>query len=80
MNTKRTASVDYRARYRSPAEVLADRSLEGDDKLHILREWRLDTIRRIQSAAEGMEGQAPTDLREVERALEILENAPGARA
>ncbi len=75
MQTNNIQTIDYRARYRSPAEVLADRTLSGDDKLAVLREWRLDALRRVESTGEGMPGEKPA-LREVDRAIAILEELP----
>lgn len=69
-------TVDYQARYTSPADCAADPSLSPSEKRAILEGWRLDALRLSESTAEGMD-DPPHDrtmLSEVDRALELLED------
>ena len=66
---------DPRAVFAEPADVVASTQLSREDKLAILRQWRLDAIRLSASESEGMVGGEEAMLGRVESALRMLEDA-----
>lgn len=66
-------TIDYEARYDDPAQLLADPSLAHEDKLELLKAWRLDAERRSESTSEGMDGGPSPQLAAVDRALTQLQ-------
>jgi hypothetical protein len=55
-----------------PREVLTEPTLSTGEKRRILENWRLDAQRLAEGAAENTSGGVETDLRDVSKAIEKL--------
>lgn len=60
----------YFGKYELPAELLVDDSLNHDEKIRMLEQWRDDEKALIQASDEGMQGdKRPDILKQVKKAL-----------
>lgn len=61
--------MGYFGKYETPSELLADESLDTDEKIELLESWRDDKEAYMRASDEGMPGPSRSD------ALRMIENA-----
>lgn len=61
--------MGYFGKYDTPADLLADESLDTDDKIELLESWRDDKEAYMRASGEGMQGPGRSE------ALRLIENA-----
>lgn len=72
--------MPYHGKYEHPADILADESLESQEKIDLLIAWRDDKEAYIRASEEGMPGDDRADLlSKIEHALTKL-GQPNPRA
>jgi hypothetical protein len=58
--------------YRTPRDVVADKHLDRETKLMILRQWELDARELAVAEEENMQGNGPSMLSRVLRSIDLL--------
>lgn len=66
------AEEDPASAFASPQDVLADGSLTHEQKVRVLRRWKLDALEMDVATEEAMAGGEPSRLDEVIAALKAL--------
>lgn len=62
--------MGYFGKYETPADLLADESLNRDEKIELLESWREDKEAYMRASGEGMQGPGRSEaLRQIENAL-----------
>jgi hypothetical protein len=61
--------MGYFGKYDTPTDLLADGTLNTDEKIELLESWRDDKEAYMRAAGEGMQGPNRSD------ALRLIENA-----
>ena len=60
----------YHGKYSSPTDLVNDESLDRDEKIEMLKQWRDDKKALLRASNEGMEGDDPSEvLRKIKKAL-----------
>lgn len=74
--------MGYFGKYDSPAELMADDSLNTEEKIELLESWRDDKEAYMRATDEGMQGPSRAEaLRQIENALLALrEDGRGGRS
>ncbi len=66
----------YDGKYQTPAELMLDESLNRDEKVAMLKQWRNDEKDLMRAAEEGMQNDDRAHiLKEVKKALISLQES-----
>lgn len=65
----------YFGKYKVPSDLMSDENLSIDEKITMLKQWRLDEKALIRATGEGMEGEdRPDILKQIKKSLFSLQN------
>lgn len=67
----------YFGKYEAPDDIVRDDTLDRDEKIRMLEDWRDDKKDYMRASDEGMEGEDRTEvLRQIKKALATLQDDP----
>ena len=71
------AFLDPSSVYKSPGDILEDKTLSRNQKIELLRRWEYDAIELQVAEEENMQGQNGKILDEILKALNEINADPG---